>query len=77
MSLDELMNRSTELSFAIQLLQLYGTRLYLSAANPDGADHFVDGWVAISTATANPKAARLLLMLLTAWVLTRQLETTL
>ncbi|NMS25187.1 hypothetical protein HKB34_31870, partial [Vibrio parahaemolyticus] len=29
-------------------------RLYLSTANPDGADYTcTDGWVAISTATAN------------------------
>ena len=54
MSLDELMNRSTDSALRFNS-QLYGTRLYLSTkANPDGADYTcTDGWVAISTATAN------------------------
>ena len=53
MSLDELMNRSTDSALRFNS-QLYGTRLYLSTSNPDGADYTcTDGWVAISTATAN------------------------
>ncbi|WP_137970753.1 conjugal transfer protein TraG, partial [Salmonella enterica] len=38
MSLDELMNRPTETALRFNS-QLYGTRLYLSAGNPDGADY--------------------------------------
>ncbi|MBW3762737.1 conjugal transfer protein TraG [Aeromonas veronii] len=53
MSLDELMNRSTDTALRFNS-QLYGTRLYLSTSNPDGADYTcTDGWVAISNATAN------------------------
>ena len=53
MSLDELMNRSTDTALRFNS-QLYGTRLYLSTSNPDGTDYTcTDGWVAISTATAN------------------------
>lgn len=53
MSLDELMNRSTDAALRFNS-QLYGTRLYLSTSNADGADYTcTDGWVAISTATAN------------------------
>ena len=53
MSLDELMNRSTDAALRFNS-QLYGTRLYLSTSNPDGADYTcTDGWVAISNATAN------------------------
>lgn len=53
MSLDELMNRSTDTALSFNS-QLYGTRLYLTSANPDGADYTcTDGWVAISEATAN------------------------
>ncbi|TDB57936.1 conjugal transfer protein TraG N-terminal domain-containing protein [Photorhabdus khanii] len=53
MSLDELMNRSTDSALRFNS-QLYGTRLYLSTSDPDGADYTcTDGWVAISSATAN------------------------
>ncbi|AYB49930.1 conjugal transfer protein TraG (plasmid) [Candidatus Williamhamiltonella defendens] len=53
MSLDELMNRSTDSALRFNS-QLYGTRLYLSTANPDGDDFTcTDGWVAMSSATAN------------------------
>ncbi|EFB1672052.1 conjugal transfer protein TraG N-terminal domain-containing protein [Edwardsiella tarda] len=53
MSLDELMNRSTDSALRFNS-QLYGTRLYLSTSNPDGTDYTcTDGWVAISSATAN------------------------
>lgn len=53
MSLDELMNRSTDAALRFNS-QLYGTRLYLSTSNPDGADYTcTEGWVAISNATAN------------------------
>lgn len=53
MSLDELMNRPTDTALRFNS-QLYGTRLYLSVSNPDGADYTcTDGWVAISNATEN------------------------
>ncbi|NVK74643.1 MAG: conjugal transfer protein TraG N-terminal domain-containing protein [Oceanospirillaceae bacterium] len=53
MSLDELMNRSTDSALRFNS-QLYGTRLYLSTSDPDGADYTcTDGWVAINSATAN------------------------
>ena len=53
MSLDELMTRSTDAALRFNS-QLYGTRLYLSTSNPDGADYTcTEGWVAISNATAN------------------------
>lgn len=53
MSLDELMNSPTSEALRFNS-ELYGTRLYLSAGNPDGADYScTDGWFAISNATAN------------------------
>lgn len=53
MSLDELMNRSTDSALRFNS-QLYGTRLYLSTSNPDGTDYTcTDGWVSLSAATAN------------------------
>jgi len=53
MSLDELMNRPTDSALRFNS-QLYGTRLYLSAAHPDGTDYTcTDGWEALSAATAN------------------------
>ena len=47
------MTRSTDAALRFNS-QLYGTRLYLSTSNPDGADYTcTEGWVTISNATAN------------------------
>lgn len=72
------MNRSTDSALRFNS-QLYGTRLYLSTANPDGADYTcTDGWVLLALQTANlssPVVADALNSLL--GIDTCQLETTL